>query len=186
MCDNDTYPCPNENDVKQRLIAAVCVLYRHDWQLLENNANERSITHKLAEYLQREFPDWHVDCEYNRRGYDNKKLLTAFKSDDDQPDDIEAKTVFPDIIVHRRNTCQNLLVLEIKKVNGKTNTRDCEKLKGFTDSNQQSLYQYTYGVFLKLGNCEVSEADIYQNGEKRDKNWVDDFRRALRSLGISA
>ncbi len=37
-----------------------------DRYLLENNINERSITHKLAEHLQTEFRDYHVDCEYNK------------------------------------------------------------------------------------------------------------------------
>ena len=56
-------------DVKKRVIAAICALYRHDRELLAVDANERSITHKLAEHLQREFPEWHVDCEYNRVGH---------------------------------------------------------------------------------------------------------------------
>ena len=37
--------------------------------LLEANVNERSLTHKLAEYLQAVVgPEWSVDCEYNRYG----------------------------------------------------------------------------------------------------------------------
>ena len=79
---------PPPEDVKRRVIAAICALYRHDRELLDVDANERSITHKLAEHLQREFPGWHVDCEYNRVGREPRRL--------------EAKTVFPDIIVHRR------------------------------------------------------------------------------------
>ena len=57
---------PPPEDVKRRVIAAICALYRHDRELLDVDANERSITHKLAEHLQRKFPGWHVDCEYNR------------------------------------------------------------------------------------------------------------------------
>ena len=60
---------PPPEDVKRRVIAAICALYRHDRELLDVDANERSITHKLAEHLQREFPEWHVDCEYNRVGH---------------------------------------------------------------------------------------------------------------------
>lgn len=39
--------------------------YEKERYLLENNANERSLTHKLAEYLNLEFQDFDVDCEYN-------------------------------------------------------------------------------------------------------------------------
>ena len=56
------------------------------------DANERSLTHKLAEYLQCEFPDWHVDCEYNRHGLDVKRL--AIHSWRVKADDTEARTVF--------------------------------------------------------------------------------------------
>lgn len=41
-------------------------LFTNDLSLLEDDASERSITHKLAEYLQKRIPDMHIDCEYNR------------------------------------------------------------------------------------------------------------------------
>jgi len=40
-------------------------LLKKDGYLLKNSVNERSITHKLAEYYQVLFPEWNVDCEYN-------------------------------------------------------------------------------------------------------------------------
>ncbi|HQK46046.1 MAG TPA: hypothetical protein PLP52_03750, partial [Syntrophorhabdaceae bacterium] len=57
---------PSSKDIKKRIIDAIVALYRYDHELIDKNANERSITHKLAEHLQKEFPYWHVDCEYNR------------------------------------------------------------------------------------------------------------------------
>jgi len=41
-------------------------LLSYDGYLLENNVSERAITHKLAEHYQKLFPEWNVDCEYNR------------------------------------------------------------------------------------------------------------------------
>jgi hypothetical protein len=41
---------------------------REDKDLINNSANERSISHNLAEYLQNYFRDLNVDCEYNRHG----------------------------------------------------------------------------------------------------------------------
>jgi hypothetical protein len=92
---------PPMKDVRECVINAICGLYRHDPELLDVNANERSITHKLAEHLQREFPNWHVDCEYNRLGSDTKRLQIR-SIGEPNVEDTEAKTVFPDIIVHHK------------------------------------------------------------------------------------
>jgi|688.fasta_scaffold00232_34 hypothetical protein len=42
------------------------ILTSEDRHLLDNNLSERCITHKLGEHYQNIFPDWNVDCEYNR------------------------------------------------------------------------------------------------------------------------
>ncbi len=41
-------------------------LVEHDRDLLLLDANERTITGRLGVYLQELFPEWNVDCEYNR------------------------------------------------------------------------------------------------------------------------
>jgi hypothetical protein len=41
-------------------------LFREDGYLLEKGIAERAITHKLGEHLQYIFPEWNVDCEYNK------------------------------------------------------------------------------------------------------------------------
>jgi len=168
---------PPLEDVKQRVITAICMLYRHDRDLLDVDANERSITHKLAEHLQREFSDWHVDCEYNRRRDLIKRLQIDFGKID--ADDIEAKTVFPDIIVHRRQTEQNLLVIEVKKDNGQEGTKDIEKLKKFTTVPE---YQYQYGLFLRLNETGATRLKLYQRGDFAG-DWTGDLQRALKELG---
>lgn len=168
---------PSSCDVKRRVITAVCMLYRHDRELLGTDTNERSITHKLAEYLQREFIYWHVDCEYNRSGFDPKRLL--IDSWHVQPCDSEAKTVFPDIIVHKRLTKQNLIVIEVEKANGAEDTKDVEKLETFTDGQQ---YGYQYGLFLRLAQNRGSELKLYQDGLYKD-DWTSDLQRELNELG---
>lgn len=49
-------------------------LLKNDSYLLENNLSERSITHKLAEYYQKIFFEWNVDCEYNKN-LDEAKII---------------------------------------------------------------------------------------------------------------
>ena len=47
----------NFEDIKNSLQKAIKKLKQKDCLLLKNDANERSISHKLAEYLQQEFQD---------------------------------------------------------------------------------------------------------------------------------
>ncbi|HGF5711697.1 TPA: hypothetical protein ACF25K_004907, partial [Klebsiella pneumoniae] len=89
---------------------ALSELLFNDHDLLSIDANERSITFRFAMYLQLSFPGWNVDCEYNRDGVEPKRLRHLELYPDSE--DVEAKTVFPDVIVHRRGTQQNHLVLE--------------------------------------------------------------------------
>jgi len=168
---------PSIEDVKRGIIAAICMLYRNNSELLDVNASERSITHKLAEHLGNEFPSWHVDCEYNRHGSDIKRL--SFDFEKLEPFDLEAKTVFPDIIVHRRRTDQNLVVMEVKKATGFEATKDIEKLKAFTGSPE---YGYRHGVFLKLDLKSNVILELYKDGV-HEENWTVDLQRELRSLG---
>lgn len=49
-------------------------LLTHDKYLLEQEVNERSVTHKLGEYYQRIFFKWNVDCEYNKH-FDQEKVI---------------------------------------------------------------------------------------------------------------
>ena len=99
-------------------------LCRDDGEIIRNDANERSITHRLAVYLEKRLgvPDWNIDCEYNRKGNDIKRLERKIPIESVRPSDLEGKTVFPDIIIHKRGVCNkdsNLIVIEVKKVQNK-------------------------------------------------------------------
>lgn len=129
-------------DVEERLNKALNHLLAKDGLLLIDNVNERSISHKLAEYLQAEFPEWNVDCEYNRNMDKVKKVIKEYVSNDN----LDAKTVYPDIIIHHRNTSNNLLIIEIKKNATKLEEEDdTRKIKGFIKT-----LHYKYGVFIDL------------------------------------
>jgi hypothetical protein len=118
--------------------------------LLELDVNERTMTHKLAQYLEYELvmvgvSGFSVDCEYNKNRRDQKvfhELPESILSDD-----LEGKTVYPDIIVHSRNGTDNLLVIEVKKSSSRASVRkDKNKLKRFT--GQQ--FGYRLGAFVKF------------------------------------
>jgi hypothetical protein len=131
----------------ERLPKALNQLVQEEPELFVFGVNERSMTHKLAEYLQPLFPGWHVDCEYNRKGHDNTKTL-HLPIEGTKTDDTEARTVFPDIIVHRRGGPENLLVVEVKKSTNRAHQFDLQKLEAFVE---QLGYQYAAFVELIVG-----------------------------------
>ncbi|MDA8277532.1 MAG: BsuBI/PstI family type II restriction endonuclease [Actinomycetota bacterium] len=140
-----------KEEVQRRLYAAYNTLLKKDRALLKLDANERSLTHKLAEHLQVEFPDWDVDCEYNRSEDAPKRLSVQTIS----TDDTDAHTVFPDIIVHHRNTKNNLVVIEAKKSSTSVGNADEEKLKAYIAEHH---YQFAFAVVLPVAS-RASEAN---------------------------
>ncbi len=148
-----------------KLIVEECLsgLFTKDIPLLQHDVSERSITHKLAEYLQMRFPEFNVDCEYNRNTVlgpfkakeiriRREKILKQIIQDQDE-DDLLAVSTYPDIIVHKRKTNEdNLLVIEVKKQNSKiAKDYDYEKLRAFTEISKDNQYHYDFGVFIMLG-----------------------------------
>ena len=129
-------------------------LYKYDSYILSNNynINERTVTHRLAIYLENHFSEfgYHVDVEYNRmrKDYDNKDELGNLmgkKLNWDKTD--EGSTfVYPDIIVHKRDTDENLIEIEVKMAwKNHKKQFDYEKINEYI----QQL-GYKYGVYIEL------------------------------------
>lgn len=129
--------------IKRAFHIALGVLKKNDDYLLKFKASERSVAHKLAEYLQDQFPDWNVDCEYNRQGELPKELDGIAECS------VRKKNnrIFPDIIVHLRGKEKNLFVIELKK-DDLYDACDIQKLRLLTLQNGQ--YRYALGLFLIL------------------------------------
>ncbi len=141
-------PQPSREQIGVAVDAAVQRLLRHDGHLLNEGLQERAITHKLAFYLQDEFPEWHVDCEYDHDEDVRKRLRLPREGE---------KDVLPDIIVHRRGTdAHNLLVMEVKKTSNRESNgvTDTEKLRAFKD---QLGYRYGFFLSLRVGECASDE-----------------------------
>jgi hypothetical protein len=150
----------------KRIVETMLQTFRaNDSDLIVRKVNERSLTHKLAGYLQSLVPEYHVDCEYNRSGEKPKYILTeqrrrerinpeALKSGHDDVADFELKrcSTYPDIIVHERDSnARNTLIIEAKvdPTRGDEDW-DVEKLKAFTEQDGRNGYRYTHGVFVAL------------------------------------
>ena len=125
--------------------------------LLKNDAGEQALSHRLAVVLEPKFKEWNIDCEYNRDVEAVKRLRYALSPNGD----IEDRDVIPDIIIHRRKTSDNLLVIEIKKsTNRESDDKDIAKLRAFREQ-----LGYQNGLFVRF-LTGASEVGI------QTKNWV--------------
>ena len=153
-------------------------------ELLIHNISERSISNKLAKYLELNFVDFNVDTEYNgdiENSESFRKQINISKEEmlkiaARRIDENDTYNVFPDIIIHTRlKNINNHLVVEIKKKNSDTKAKNFDelKLKAFT-----TQYKYRLGIYLefKTGiNFEVSCKNYFQNGLKKYESQLIDF-----------
>jgi len=146
-----------DEEVKSRFFIALDQLFKNDAFLLESGVHERSVSHKLAEYLQQQFQGWHVDCEYNRHGLGVKMLPRECEGE-------HREYVYPDVVVHHRNTDDNLLVIEIKPRKNKA-VDECDNAKLTAFTNQGGDYKYRLGLFIGLDKLNEPQIIWYKNGE---------------------
>lgn len=152
-----------EKEFLEKLKKGVTRFYESRDGLLLNralNINERSVTHKLAMFLTPLFSNYDVDCEYNRMiGHEGtrmegdlfvKKLglgpITTTGEDDD------GTTVYPDIIIHKRNQPINIAVIEVK-MKWKNGKKDFDYRK--LDAYKKDL-KYVFAVYLELDEKKYS------------------------------
>lgn len=140
-------------------------LFENDSWLIKHDLSEQCISHKLAEYIQFEFSQYNVDCEYNGN-IDNeggrkriiviKEQLKALgllnKNEENLPYNLLERAVFPDIIVHKRGTNKNnLCVLEVKKTTSRIPfDYDKIKLSSYTTNYYENDLKYDLGIFMLI------------------------------------
>ena len=148
-------------EINKKVILAIDIFFKNDAILLELDVNERTISYKIAEYLQTQFPEWHVDCEYNRKENDIKRLSKINECDEQRKSD----RIYPDIIVHHRGIEDNLLVIEIK-----TNNQDdpCDRKKLELLTKKEGEYGYDWGVYIQFNGVKSPKLVWYRDGEKYD------------------
>lgn len=144
-----------EQSVAAGIRAAVVALFEVDAFLFEVDANERSITRRLAVHLAQCFPDWHVDCEYNRDGF-NPKMICPSCGDTDSTD-TNGSRVYPDIVIHHRGRPENLVLIEVKKSTSRiADDTDLAKLRTL-----RSQLLYSHALFLRF-SCGTATPCVEQ------------------------
>ena len=86
-------------EVRKRLHDALNQVMKRDLYLLKHDISERCIASRLAMYLQKSFPKYSVDVEYNRAGASPKRLGLSEECANYRNSNGEALVV-PDVIIH--------------------------------------------------------------------------------------
>jgi hypothetical protein len=164
-----------------KVVKAIEEFYAREGLLFDKDLGERALTHRMAVYLERQFDGWDVDCDYNRLG---ERLLKMPHGTIVSTDDELGKSIFPDIVVHRRTVPENLLAVEVRKAsNHQPIEHDQHKLRGMTDP--LLWFAYRVGVLLVLGKGKVKSSDVYLGGVI-DRELSDWFAGRLRDKGLGS
>jgi hypothetical protein len=143
-----------------KVVTALGEFYAREVHLLEKDLGERTLTHRLAVHIEKQFPGWEVDCDYNRLG---ERTLRLPRGTIVSTDDGNGKSVYPDIVVHQREIPNNLLAIEVRKAsNHQPPEHDQHKLRALTDPHV--WFAYWIGIYLVLGKNNVTSSDVYVGG----------------------
>jgi hypothetical protein len=85
----------NRAQIETALHRAIDRFVECEKHLLAADANERSMSHRIAVYLEQEMPGYDVDREYNRDGFDVKRLDLAQRLTSSDNDEAVTR-VYPD------------------------------------------------------------------------------------------
>jgi hypothetical protein len=164
-----------------KVVDALDAFYARETHLFTHDLGERALTHRLAVHVERQFSGWDVDCDYNRPGARRLRLPRAsiVSTDDDL-----GKSVFPDIVVHRRDVPENLLAIEVRKsANHQAPEHDRHKLRAMTDPHL--WHAFHAGVLLTLAKRQVVASEVYVGGVL-DAPLSDWLAERLQNAGLGA
>ena len=144
-----------EKEILQKMIVdSLNTLYEKDQYLIwncksgsENHVGERAIMFRFGIYFdalaRMQFPEYHVDSEYDRN-LSNRKVLPLWENG-----------CRPDLILHKRGkNSENLLAIEAKTWWNPNQSEDKLKIKQFCDPCGE--YQYKYGALIFIGRKRKS------------------------------
>ncbi|MBR0714553.1 hypothetical protein [Bradyrhizobium liaoningense] len=143
-----------------KVVEALREFYAHETFLFEKDVGEHAVTHRFAVYLEKQFPGWSVDCNYDRLG---ERTLHLPHGTIISTDDHLGKSIYPDVAVHQREIPNNLLVIELRNASNHTSLdHDQHKLRALTDPHV--WFAYWLGVLLVLAGRNVTVSEVYVGG----------------------
>src|SRR5262245_35383819 len=164
-----------------KVVTALHEFYAQEDFLFEKDLGERAITHRFAVYLEKQFSDWAVDCNYDRLG---DRTLHLPRGTIVSTDDHLGKSIYPDVVVHQREIPNNLLSVEVRKASNHTPIEhDQHKLVALTDPHV--WFAYGIGVLLVLAKDGVTMSEVYTSGVL-DRPLTAWFAERLEEAGLGA
>jgi len=155
----------NNSIIKGKIREALKLFIAKDKQaLLRVDIYEPTISHRIAVYLEELFPEFDIDCEYNKTLLGKKK-------------DMNGKKIRPDIIIHTRMTnVANSVIVEIKKSgrNSKLSKSDIEKLK----KCMNGILNYDLGVFVGILKRKIDICWIEKNNNSILESWENIWKKS--------
>ena len=144
------------NILKQIILVALKNFLHKDNLLLELGVREEAVSHRVAFYLEQAFEQKKydlsfdsetieslvVDCEYDKHR-DTKKILNGLIGKYPRKTTEEVR---PDIVLHKRNSDINLVVIEIKKKKSDNKQYAKDKVLAFVESS----YKYKLGIYIEF------------------------------------
>lgn len=145
-----------QQEIVEIINQMVDTLYENDSEILtrEYDLHERTITHRMAMYLEPKFEErgYKVDVEYNRmreqyvEGEDVSSLIGKRLNWENSGEG--SSFVYPDIIVHKRDTCDNLIEIEVKMAWKNRRRRfDYDKINQYMEQ-----LGYQFGIYIELAD----------------------------------
>ena len=163
-----------------KVVAALKEFYARETFLFEHDLGERALTHRLAVQLERQFPDFEVDCDFDRLG---PRTLQLPHGSIVSTDDHLGKSIYPDIVVHQRSVPNNLLAIEVRKAsNHQPIEHDRHKLRALTDPH--IWFAYWIGVMVTLGKTGVTASEVFVAGNV-DEALSGFLAERLKEAGLS-
>ena len=150
---------------------------KEEKEIIEIDVNERTLSARLMFHLQtlllndnlykETYNFYSVDCEYNRMNKDMKKII--------QEDNI-VNLIYPDIILHKRNSNDNLIAIEMKKIcsnNNEAKNKDRIKLKALRNSKGKNDFHHILGVYFEVDTTGNNNhiIEFFVNGKEYKKSW---------------
>ena len=128
--------------------------------LFEKDLGERTLTHRLAVHLEKQFSGWEVDCDYNRLG---ERTLRLPHGSIVSTDDELGKSIYPDIVVHQREIPEQPARDRGPEgdQSSAAGTRPAQAA-GLTDPHL--WFAYRIGVFVTLGKKRSRSSEVYIGG----------------------
>src|SRR5271168_1472323 len=164
-----------------KIVAALKEFYTREAFLFEHDLGERTLAHRLAVHVERQFPDFEADCDFDRLG---PRTLNMPHGSIVSTDDHLGKSVYPDIVVHQRAVPNNLLAVEVRRAaNHQPPEHDQHKLQALTDPHL--WFAYAIGLMVTLSGKNVAASEVYVGGvlDRSSSAW---FAGRLKDAGLGA